>query len=52
MDKAKKTLVIDSAIVGAIFGAAIGYYRDYNIIKSVAFSALTFATISYFIKFK
>lgn len=52
MDKAKKTLIIDSAIVGSIFGATIGYYRDYNMIKSVAFSALTFATIAYFIKFK
>lgn len=52
MDKAKKEIVIDSAIVGSILGLTIAYYRDYNIIKTITFCALTFSSVSYFIKFK
>lgn len=44
-----KSLIIDSAIVGAIAGAAIANYRQYNIPKTILIGAILFSSITYFL---
>lgn len=44
-----KSLIIDSAIVGAIAGAAIANYRQYDIPKTILIGAILFSSITYFL---